>query len=159
MYFSFVVQGNKKNPSAMNFEIDNILARLRDKIIALPENKFKEIITSIKNELAKRDTNLKERTKKIWQEILYNSLDFNRKDKLLIEVQKINKKDILDTFDSIFIDKPEKLSIQIYSGKSENLNSEGEEIYYLNANLKYTVTSDIKILNNIGEVKMDDEDR
>lgn len=149
MYFSFVVQGNKKDPSSLNFEIDNILASLRDKINSLPENKLNEIITSIENELHKKDTNLKERTKKVWNEIVQNTLDFDRKEQLLKYLTKITKKDILDFFDNIFIDRPHKLSIQIYSGESKSLNSEGEEIYYLNANLKYMITSDLKILNDI----------
>ena len=93
-----------------------------------------------------KDANLKERTSKIWNEIFLNSLDFNRKDKLTNEIVKINRKDILEAYDTIFIDKPQKLSIQIYSGDSK-LPKNTEELYYLNSNIIVTITSDVNVLN------------
>jgi secreted Zn-dependent insulinase-like peptidase len=157
MYFVFIVQGSKKNPSEMNLEIDNIIWRLRDKIITLPRDKLQEVIGSIKNEILKKDTNLKERSKRLWMEIYQNTIDFSRKDKLLIEIDKLVKSDIIEAFDSIFIDRPQKLSIQLYSPSSNILKLEKEEAYYLNANIKYNVTSDVKILDNMQDTATTDD--
>ena len=66
----------------MNLEIDYVISSLRDKIYGIPDSKFKEVVSSIQNELFKKDTNLKERSKKVWSEIQLNTLDFKRKDKL-----------------------------------------------------------------------------
>ena len=152
MYFVFVVEGNTKNPAEMNLQIDNVLWRLRDKIINVPEKKFIDILNSIKSEISKKDTNLKERVKKVWAEIDYNTLDFKRKEKLLGEIDQINKSEILKAFDDIFIDDPKKISIQIYSSNLY-FNIRNEEVYYLNANLNYCVTSDVKILDNFDNDK------
>jgi insulysin len=159
MYFVFIVQGNKKTPAEMNLEIDKILYRLREKITSLPDNKFKEVINSIKNELFKKDTNLRERSRRIWMEIFQNSLDFTRKDKLIENISKITKSDILETFDDIFIDKPQKLSIQLYA-PGEKIEEESEEVYYLNANLHYKVTGNVNILDSLksGNYNNDDND-
>jgi secreted Zn-dependent insulinase-like peptidase len=134
----------------MNLEIDNVLWRLREKIISIPDKKFIEILNSIKNELMKKDTNLKERVKKVWSEVENNSLDFRRKESLLEEIDLINKSDILKGFDEIFIDDPKKMSIQIYASNLY-INQENEEVYYLNANLNYHVTSDFSVLDNLDE--------
>jgi secreted Zn-dependent insulinase-like peptidase len=149
MYFTFIVQGNKEDPSMMNLEIDKVINKLSEKVNSLEEGKLKEMINSIKSELQKRDTNLKERTFRVWNEVLHNSQDFNRKENLEKEISKITKKDIVDTFNSVFIDEPQKLSIQIYSGNSEI--TEREELYYLNSNIKYYVTSNINVLNDLQE--------
>jgi insulysin len=145
MYFVFIVQGNKKTPSEMNLEIDNILWRLRDKIISLTEPKFKEVVFSIKSELKKREMNMKERTNRIWTEINLNTLDFSRREKLSQEISKISKNDLIEFFDNIFIDNPQKLSIQIYPS-NQVIENKSEEIYYLNSNIKYKVTSDVNVL-------------
>lgn len=148
MYFVFLVQGNKKNPVEMNLEIDQVLWRLRDKIISIPDKKFIEILNSIKTELMKKDTNLKERVKKVWSEIENNTLDFKRKEYLLQEIDLITKSDILKAFDEIFIDDPKKMSIQIYAS---NLffNKDNQEVYYLNANLNYHVTQNVAVLDSL----------
>lgn len=131
----------------MNLEIDKVISSLREKITALSQDKLNEIKTSISNELHSKDTNLKYRTTKVWNEIVMNSLDFDRKDKLLEEIVVISKKDLIDSYDNIFIDKPKKLSIQIYSGNSQ-LDNSTEELYYLNSNIVVKVSSDVNILNS-----------
>jgi len=144
-----VVQGNKKTPPEMNLEIDTVISSLRDKIYAIPDAKIKEVVASIQNELFKKDTNLKERSNKIWSEIFLNTLDFKRKEKLLEEVSKITKSNIIDAFDYIFIDKPQKLSIQIYAGNYISSKTEMEEVYYLNSNVKVKVTSDLNAIDQM----------
>jgi secreted Zn-dependent insulinase-like peptidase len=151
MYFVFIVQGNKKTPADMNLEIDNILWRLRDKVISLTEPKFKEVVFSIKSELKKKEMNMKERTNRIWAEIQLNTLDFSRREKLMQEISKITKNDLVEFFDNIFIDNPQKLSIQIYP-KSQVMENKSEEIYYLNSNIKYKVTSDLNVLYSGKEI-------
>ena len=130
----------------MNLEVDKVIATLRDKIMSISEDKLQEIKTSLKNELHSKDTNLKERTSKIWSEIVINSFDFNRREKLSQEILKITKNDLLESYDNIFIDKPQKLSIQIYSGDSV-LDNSTEELYYLNSNIVVKVTSDLNVLD------------
>jgi secreted Zn-dependent insulinase-like peptidase len=148
MYFTFVVQGNKADPAVMNLEIDKVLSNLRDKISSLSEEKFNEIKTSLKNELQGKDTNLKERTQRIWNEIYLNTLDFRRKDNLIRAIPEIEKSDILSAYDNIFIEKPRKLSIQIYAGTTENLQL-NDENYYLNSNIV------VKVKNNITNILTD----
>jgi secreted Zn-dependent insulinase-like peptidase len=140
----------------MNLEIDYVISSLRDKIYGIPDSKFKEVVSSIQNELFKKDTNLKERSKKVWSEIQLNTLDFKRKDKLLEEVTKITKSNIIDAFDYIFIDKPQKLSIQIYAGNFSKMKSEMEEVYYLNSNVKVKVTSDINAIDDLNSLNNED---
>jgi secreted Zn-dependent insulinase-like peptidase len=150
MYFSFIVQGGKENPANMNLEIDKVLSNLRDKIVALSEEKFNEIKTSLKNELQSKDTNLKERTQRIWNEIYLNTLDFRRKENLIQIIPEVSMNDILVAYDNIFVEKPRKISIQIYAGNSDSsvVENPKDEIYYLNSNIVVKVKTD---LNNILE--------
>jgi secreted Zn-dependent insulinase-like peptidase len=141
----------------MNLEIDTVISSLRDKIYGIPDSKFKEVVASIQNELFKKDTNLKERSNKVWSEIFLNTLDFKRKEKLLDEVNKITKSNIIDAFDYIFIDKPQKLSIQIYAGNFISSKTEMEEVYYLNSNVKVKVTSDLNAIDQLNSINNDNE--
>ena len=143
----------------MNLEIDTVISSLRDKIYGIPDSKFKEVVASIQNELYKKDTNLRERSNKVWSEIYLNSLDFKRKQKLLDEVARLTKANIIDAFDHIFIDKPQKLSIQIYAGNFIASKSEMEEVYYLNSNIRVKVTSDINSINKLNINTIEDREK
>lgn len=98
---------------------------------------------SIRNELLAKDTNLKERSDRIWKEISENSYEFNRRELLLKELDSIKKEEVLNIFDEIFINNPKKISIQIFPGSAKLKINDITEDYYLNKNLKTLITTDL----------------
>jgi secreted Zn-dependent insulinase-like peptidase len=144
MYYRVIVQGSKMDPELIDIEIEKVILNLRKTLekfnnYALDEYKF-----TLKNQISKPDVNLNERFSTIWSEIAENTLEFDRKFKLINELNSITIQDVLNAFDKIFFLNPRKLSIQIYSGKStlENKKTTGE--YYLNKTIKYKVMNDLK---------------
>jgi len=148
------------NPKGLDKEIDKVLLQVKQILDNLKESKLEELKTSIKNELLKKDTNLNERTDRVWGEILDNTLEFDRKKKLLAEVDGITKKDLINLFQKTFIDFPNKLSLQIYAGNQINTNSiEMTEKYGLNDRIDTMITPNIKVLSDSPfTFKNDDDD-
>ena len=150
-------------PNGLDKEIDNVIILVKDKIDNLTEDKLDELKKSIKNELLKKDTNLSERTERVWGEILDNSLEFERKAKLLTAIDGISKKDLINLFQKTFFDNPNKLSLQIYAGGEIDMKSlEIAEKYGLNERFKTMKTPNIKVLSEtpfVFKKENDDEEK
>ena len=109
---------------------------------------------SLMNQIIKSDDNLSERFNRIWIEILNNSLEFDRKVKLLSELKSIRLNDLKQSFEQIFYKSPKKLSLQMYSGR-HSISSElfKNQKYHLNNNIITKVTKNIKELQSFELLK------
>lgn len=110
----FVVQGSKLTPDKVNIEMDKAIGLMRAKIENLEEARLNDYKVTILDELKKQETNLKERSDKLWKEIIEGGLDFERTDKLIEALKYITKNDLFNFFESVFYTKVKKLSIQVY---------------------------------------------
>lgn len=107
------MQGAKATPDVMNLEIDKTISLLTDKMKNLTQGNVDEYKRSIEMMLFKPEDNLKERSDSCWNEIKENSFFFDRKFKLKDELKQISVVDIKNAYQSIFINNPKKLSIQV----------------------------------------------
>ena len=108
------MDSNKENsPDSINTELDKILNKLFERIDTLDSKKFLRYKEFILNELKNEDSNLSERSTRAWSEIYENTLQFEYKENLIDQIDKINIKDLTDFFKTIFISQPKKLSIQV----------------------------------------------
>ena len=128
-----------------------MIEKLRENIKKFNQNALEEYKFTVKNQIFKEDDNLFSRFQKIWEEIVQNTLEFDRKFKLIQELENITVKDVISTFDNIFIYYPKKLSLQFFSGNStmnnSQLHSTGD--YYLNKTIKYKVFNDTNYFRKI----------
>lgn len=152
MYYLFIVQGSKTTPDEVNVEIDTVLNWARNRLVEMEEDQLNEYKETLLAELNKKENNLKERSGLVWKEIYENSLDFNRKYKLIDDLKYITRDDLIESFDSTFYRNVNKLSIQIYSQYNIEdavlLNKYTEEAYNLNPDITSFVTDDLKLLRN-----------
>ena len=79
----------------------------------LTQNHVEEYKKSINMMLFKPEDNLKERSSLYWNEIHENSFFFDRKFKLSEQLKNITVYDIKKAYRDIFINNPQKLSIQV----------------------------------------------
>ena len=99
----------------MNAYIETVLLKGKDKITATIEMDLDGYKNTLITQINKKDENLMGRTNRLWKEIVLNSLDFDRKAKLLEAIEKITLSDINDLFKDVFIKNPKFLSIQVIS--------------------------------------------
>jgi len=97
----------------MNKDIDEVLRKAKEKIDAMSEDDLSGYKDTLTTQIKHRDENLLKRANRIWKEIITSSNDFHRKSKLLDALSKINLTDINNIFKEIFINSPNKLSIQV----------------------------------------------
>lgn len=134
-------------PNGMDKEIDKVILLVKTALDELQDDKLKTFKKTIKGQLLKRDINISERTQKVWNEIIENTLDFDRVNKLIHEIDNITKQDLVSFFQKTFIDSPNKLSIQIYAGKEIQTNATVSiQKYGLNDKINTTVTTDLNVL-------------
>ena len=146
------MQGTKKTPEFIDLEIDRIVEMLKEKVKNLKGSTLRGYILSIRNQIVKDDENLGERFGKIWGEIVENTLEFDRKSKLLEELEKIKIGDLREVFENIFYSNPRKLSLQMYSGNySIPLNFYNDQTYFLNKKIKSKV---LKSINAFDKFKL-----
>jgi secreted Zn-dependent insulinase-like peptidase len=150
MYYLFLVQGSKITPEKMNIEIDEVLKLVRTKLEELEEDQLNDYKDTLIAELNKKNNNLKERSEVVWKEIYENSLDFNRRYKLIEELKSITIEDLIQHFVETFYTNVRKMSIQVYSQFKfdEALMSTKpiQEIYYLNQDVKTIISDEYDLL-------------
>jgi secreted Zn-dependent insulinase-like peptidase len=142
MYYRVIVQGSKMDPELIDIEIEKVILNLRKALEKFNNYALDDYKYTLKNQIIKPDVNLNERFSIIWSEIAENTLEFDRKFKLINELNSITVQDVLNAFDKIFFLNPRKLSIQIYSGKSTLPSQKTTGEYYLNKTMKYKIIND-----------------
>jgi secreted Zn-dependent insulinase-like peptidase len=121
LYFVISVQGSRIAPDEIDQKIENVIFKMREKVSKVSHKKLKKIKSSLINWMGKKDSNLKERAFRIWDEL--NSQVDNKKFNVKNDFRKfikeqgkfLNKKNLLQFFDTIFTKNLRKLSVQEFS--------------------------------------------
>jgi len=142
MYFQITIQGNKESPDKMNNDIDSVILKLKENLIKFNENAMEEYKFTIRNQILKNDENLRNRFERVFEEITSNSIEFDRKLKLLNALDVITAEDIKTMFIKTFFDNPKKISLQIFSGNSTLNNNVSHELYGLNNKIMSSIIYD-----------------
>jgi len=74
---------------------------------------FNVIKSNYKQKLLKRDTNLKESSDYIWNEIFLNTKVFNRKELLIKELENVSLEDVKGSYKTMFLDDRKLLSVHV----------------------------------------------
>lgn len=121
IYYMIVVQGSKKTPDYMDERIENIIKLMKKRIQNADTKKFKKAKSYILRKLGKRDSNLKNRTNRLWQEIVIKRKHYDMKKLVKKAIKKITKEKLLRFFDKMVNTKLKKLSIQEFSQKVKEI--------------------------------------
>jgi secreted Zn-dependent insulinase-like peptidase len=128
-------------PQKLNEELDKIINDLIERIESMEAKELEKFREYIRGELNLEDSNLNERTSRAWNELYENTFEFNYKESLLKELNKITKNDLIEFTRLIFISQPKKLSVQLYGNQNDlllNTQNIAEENYGI-LNSKYKV--------------------
>ena len=136
------------SPNLLDIEIEKIIKDFKKKIDKFSPYTLNEYKYRVRNQLSKPDDNMISRFSNCWTEILENTLEFDRKFKLMKELDNISIDDIKNALDSIFFTNPKKLSIQIFSGNSTINETQSSGNYFLNQTKKYKVFNNMNYFRN-----------
>ena len=136
------------SPNLLDIEIEKIIKDIKKKIDKFSPYTLNEYKYRVRNQLSKPDDNMISRFSNCWTEILENTLEFDRKFKLMKELDNISIDDIKNALDSIFFTNPKKLSIQIFSGNSTINETQSSGNYFLNQTKKYKVFNNMNYFRN-----------
>jgi secreted Zn-dependent insulinase-like peptidase len=125
-----------------------VIELLKEKVENLTENLLADYKTSLRNQILKPDDNLAQRFAKIWTEISSNNFEFDRKIRLLDEIDKVSVGDLKASFSQIFYKSPRKLSIQVYAGSYKIPDElQKDEPYTLNKQILAKVLKNVNALH------------
>jgi len=143
LYYLIYVQGSVKTPDLMDEEIEKVVDLMKLMIRKVDENKFKSTLANVVKKIGKNDTSFKERTIRLWSEIIHMRYHYNLYQEVAKEAEKINVESLNETFFEIF-KKLKKVSIQLFSSHSGNISSELNSL----ANSKKIIINDLNYFRN-----------
>ena len=130
VYYLIKVQGSKKDPDVMNKRIDSLLLKMKERVLNVTNAQLKNYKKNIERSLKRKAKSMKQRSNKIWDNILNN--DFSDEEEAYNQIEEvidsINKDELISFFDEKFLNKKKrgKLSIQVYKKRS-HLNRRKED--------------------------------
>lgn len=98
---SFLVQSPKAGPVELKRRIDQFMTNFKVTLNEMTAEKFDEYKQGLIKDLQAKDKNLNERTRHYWSEINEKMFDFNSKEKIIAEVEKLTHSDMKVFFSSI----------------------------------------------------------
>ena len=98
---SFLVQSPKAGPVELKRRIDQFMTNFKGTLNEMTAEKFDEYKQGLIKDLQAKDKNLNERTRHYWSEINEKMFDFNSKEKIIAEVEKLTHSDMKMFFSSI----------------------------------------------------------
>lgn len=142
LYFRIIVQGTKKLPMEVDNSINEVILLAEDKLKKCEISGFEEAKKTIKENLLKKDDNLKERSLRLWKEIYFNTYEFDRYEKLLQNIESIKFAEVFNLFKNVFFENPNRLTIHQYSS---NYNNTESLIKSYNNTIDYSINKNKKI--------------
>ncbi|PKH87960.1 insulinase family protein [Colwellia sp. Bg11-28] len=98
---SFLIQSPKAGPVELKRRIDQFMTDFRGTLNEMTAEKFNEYKQGLIKDLQAKDKNLNERTRYYWSEINEKMFDFNSKEIIVTEVEKLTHDDMKVFFSSI----------------------------------------------------------
>jgi secreted Zn-dependent insulinase-like peptidase len=129
VYYLIYVQGNSKQPDYMDYRIEHVVSLMRKRINKVTSDDLKKEKQTIIASIAKKDMSLKERSLRLWDEIVTGTGYFDIKNIYKKSSKKITKAIILEKFDEIFNTKLSKLSIQEYNKNKIEKYERGKPVH------------------------------
>ena len=104
--YSFLIQSDKREPEYLNDRIQEFLKKIKDiKINNLNEDILNKYKNTIIQELSQKDKTLNDNFYNNLSQIINSDYCFNYKKIISDKIKKINKNDIINIFNNIFINK------------------------------------------------------
>ncbi len=121
IYYMILIQGSRKTPDIMDLRIENLLIKMRDRIANTDKKKFERMKFSVAKKIGAKDRNIRNRTYRLWNEIILKRFYFNMKKLAKRYVRKVTLNDVLIFFDKMVKKDLKKLSVQEFSNLIKKL--------------------------------------
>jgi len=110
----FLVQSAKMCPEKIHQKINEFLEEeWNNKIKNMSDEDFKTHVEGVIIQLKQPHMSLMEEATDFWKEIVTNEYLFNRKEKLIAELEKLQKAEVISYFKSMFFDSPKRLNYEL----------------------------------------------
>ncbi len=123
LYYLIYVQGSVKTPDLMDDEIEKVVDLMKVIIRKVDEKKFKSTLANVVKKIGKNDSSFKQRTIRLWNEIINMRYHYNLSQEVTKDAEKIDQESLNETFLDIF-KKSKKVSLQLFSSHSGNISGE-----------------------------------
>merc|ERR1711976_749061 len=104
------------------------MGMMRERIIGSSEDKFEKHKANIAKGIGKKDKTMKERSLRLWSEIITGRKYFNMQQIAHDAAKTIQKQDVLRLFDDMVSTKLSKLSVQEFSKKADSIPKDTPKI-------------------------------
>ena len=109
-----IVQGSRVDPIEMDKEIEGFLRLFHAQLLNITDEEFIKMKDSLTESLSQKDDSLSERGERYFAAIKKKTYEFKKKEKIQQYMESLQKSDVINLFERIFINERSKLSIQIF---------------------------------------------
>ncbi len=120
----FAIQSPVLGPEGLGKRVDEFLLKERKAIAALSDKELDEYKDGIIGSLLKKDTNLGERSSRLWGDILDTEHDFTLRQQLADTIRKVSAQELLQTYDAVLMDDHAKPMVITSTGKAHTAKEE-----------------------------------
>jgi len=123
-----IVQSPSKGAKYLDDRVEAFIAKYRKDLEAMEEKTFQSNLASLIKKKLEKDKSMGQEGTRHWGRILFKDYDFDRREKEVAELKKLEKKDILDFFDRYIAisSTRSKLSTQVF-GKDRPIGGGKED--------------------------------
>eukprot|EP00484_Ammonia_sp_Unknown_P002445 CAMPEP_0197074844 /NCGR_PEP_ID=MMETSP1384-20130603/211309_1 /TAXON_ID=29189 /ORGANISM="Ammonia sp." /LENGTH=1070 /DNA_ID=CAMNT_0042513685 /DNA_START=164 /DNA_END=3375 /DNA_ORIENTATION=+ len=120
MTFRILIQSNCANPKKLNCRIEEFLKTFRDVVEKMDDDTFALNKKSVINNLLEKPKTIHEQNSRYWREITSSRYQFQRRENLAKEIEKVSKEDVLKFYDEFIVQNSEartKFTVHCYGNQ------------------------------------------
>lgn len=121
-HFLFLIQSDVKPTHFCIERTEVFLGKMRDELKEMSGEKFAEIQAGVIAGLKEPNKTLSDQYADDWTEVKSHQYKFDRKAKLIAQVEGLTKTDIMEYFEELFYKNPRILELHLYSQESKEEN-------------------------------------
>jgi insulysin len=118
-HFMFLIQSDVKPTHFCIERTEVFLSKMREELKQMPAEKFAEIQAGVIAGLKEPNKTLSDQYSEDWAEIKSHQYKFDRKVRLISQVEQLTKDVIVDYFENLFYKNPQIMELHFYSQESK----------------------------------------
>eukprot|EP01022_Parablepharisma_sp_SALTPOND_P028905 TRINITY_DN71_c0_g1_i2.p1 TRINITY_DN71_c0_g1~~TRINITY_DN71_c0_g1_i2.p1 ORF type:complete len:1405 (+),score=173.34 TRINITY_DN71_c0_g1_i2:13186-17400(+) len=107
------IESNRYCPEMLVSRVNAFLEILFESLHGMKIEEFKHYVESAKIEFLEKDVKLKDKVRRIGKEIFESEFEYNRKEKMIKEIDTVTKEEVLQFAKEILIEKAKRLDLEI----------------------------------------------
>ncbi len=149
-YYRLIGESTKYAPNDLTTSFEKGIRNAQKYISSCKGVKFNNAKKALKARLIDIDSNLYDRSARVWSEIDGSTFEFYRVaelSKMLDNEEEINSQSVIAFYDTVFINNPLRLTLNNYGNSDLTLSNNKVEKYSLNKDFETYYSTDQKVLS------------